>query len=79
MRDVTEILNRLDDLEQEIDYAAKWVDAASRKYQKEISFWGKKEADDGEYRTAVDAHSTLLKERNVLLWVLNKEEVPAQT
>lgn len=72
MRTHQEILDRIAELEQELEHLLEWEINASAKYQSDLKSWG--EADDGELRTA-QHHSTITNTQIMTLkWVLRTNE-----
>lgn len=73
MRTQEEIQHRLDSLQEELANLKEWQDSAYKKYLKDKEFWGKEQADDGEYRHASDCYQEVKQSVDILKWVLCDE------
>lgn len=61
MKTQEEIKSRLDALQEELANLIDWQNAAYKKYLKDVDFWGKEQADDGEWRHASDCLNEVKK------------------
>lgn len=70
LRSADEIESRLKKLKLDQAYCEKWFDEAYGKYKAEVKYWGRDQADSGEY-IAAEIEVELLKAKiNELEWVL---------
>lgn len=67
---VAEIELKLKNMKLQLEDCEKWFDEAYGKYKAEVKYWGRDQADSGEYITAGKEVELLKARVNELEWVL---------
>lgn len=77
---VTEIELRLKNTKLQLEDCEKWFDEAYGKYKAEVKYWGRDQADSGEYIAAGTEVELLKAKVSELEWVLgllnNLQKIP---